>query len=942
MNRRNLTCTAALFVSLITFSCSDIANLTTPKSVSVKSSGARYEVPLGTVEFNVSDKLSVSALQEKIGDTADIYDYNAGGNDTVQEYIIDYPLSSIPLDFSSYLSNLDLLDQTANPTKWEKSEAKPDVSFSKTISPDIANKINSAFDSGSPQTIRIYEPGSGNTLSTSDTTKYGSNGLSLDMTISEPLFSTMSYYTGGINIIVQQSSTPSSDFAFTVRAILKVDGKEVSSSGAAQNLTNGGTLIIPLDGVTLKPNFSIVFDGTTQNGTLLQEDTYSVSAAISDASKLKEVTGLTLTDSQLGSNSSVSISQDVDTSALNGYLISSVINEGSVSYNGVLPDGWSGVTCTSTVGISGGMTVASSDFTDVNDTSKNYLINKTANLNNVALTPATTTIGGDIKLAVNNATVVFPKDGSAVTISINGTCSIASLGTTVIDESKMIDSSTLTTDVSKELPDTVKTYLKSIVFHTEDENTPSLGLTGTIDSNFDVADMTMKIAVASTMFNMTAASNYDTLNFATLSADNSFSIKQTNDVTVTPSLNSTADIKATVSLFGTNNSSHPEYVTLNSFVFGKTYYITPTYDVSYNWSTVTLDTSGINLSNTLKTGFNIKSILNSYLSDSNNTLLDNVEFNDIKSYLYVKEPAFTSTSAVTTNPLSGIAMSGKVQAVTYTEDSSGNIATTAAITDSSGNDISYLIGSSSSTAELTLINDDSSIDFATISKNSTDGIITTAKTTLFNTSSYSSEINNITNIINVKPETLGLKYDMTFGKNGANELTLTKAQVNTLTSSSGTASINMSVAIVFPLSLDITDEIKDVNILKLSGNEITDDLLNRDSADDSSKWKDYAELVSYIECDYRIINSTGLVCSGVFSDTASGLSKTITCNNAEHALKLSRTEVDNIFDNYPFTPTMLMTFEKGNVSIPRDAEFGVTATMAAETDGEYAIWGDKE
>jgi hypothetical protein len=932
MNRTCFTCASLVCFALAVFSCSDISNLTTPKSVSVKSSGATYNVPLGSGSIAMSKYLSASKLQENIGSTAEVYDYNnpavkTDSGEIEQQFLINYPLTSIPLDFSSYLDSMDFSSSLSKDIS--KDIAIPsfdDVTFQQNITvPDLDDTIANSFQS-STQTLSIPEPGALTTWSTTDLT-YFPGGLSITINVSSPVYTSIAYRSGYINITVAPpSTTPYSDFVFMATAKLEEDGTVLSSSGTIpQDLTSGGTLSIPLAGVTLGQKFTVLFDGSVSGGTLTNYNTYSVSSALSSV-KISKVTGVTMSASDLGSSGIVSVNQTVSMSSVSDYLISAVVSSGSIAFKSALPDGWSGVNCDADVGLNGGVTVGTlSDATPVSGDMTQYLVNKYVDLSGKTITPNDIVITGTVTLSLDNATVVFPEDDSDVTVSMTGTCSIGSLGKTTVNIDKLVDTSTLTQSITQDFPDEVVTYIKSITFS-------EIGINGTVTNTLPANDMTATVTVSSTMFQMNNISD----SVALSGTDNTLAIKK-EDVTVNPSsTNKTADFIVGVGLSngGTGTyAANTSYITFDTLSFGATYNFAAAMTCTYDWTSITLNTSSTEQKDTISTGLNMSTLLSDYLKGDTSNLLDNVELSGVKAYVYVKKPVFTANSDVTKNPLDDLSFSGIIKAVSCTLDNDGNVTATTDIIDSSGTNVSNLVVSDENGFEFC----DDTVNFASKADSN---LLITAGDDLF--TPYSADTTGLNDVFNAKPDNLGLYYDITLQNGSSGELTLTKTQVDALKSSTGTTAISISVAIVLPLSVDIVnDGIQIDNVLSLAGNEITEDMLNRDSATDSSDWKTYSDLVESITLTYKAINSTGLDFSAGFADSASGLSKSLTLDGKTHTLSLSRDDIESIFNTYPFEPKISMKIADGTVSIPRDAEFGITAILSATTDGEYVIWGEK-
>ena len=100
-----LFASAALFILLT--GCVQFQNMTVPKKVQVKTT-AEYNFTIAEFEKDFSDKLSAATIQSSIGENLEFYDYNPGGNEKVQQYLLRMPLQEVPLDFGSYMESIDI------------------------------------------------------------------------------------------------------------------------------------------------------------------------------------------------------------------------------------------------------------------------------------------------------------------------------------------------------------------------------------------------------------------------------------------------------------------------------------------------------------------------------------------------------------------------------------------------------------------------------------------------------------------------------------------------------------------------------------------------------------------------------------------------------------------------------------------------------------------
>ena len=105
LNKYNLLTSTALV--LLFTGCVQFQDMTVPKKVQVKTT-AEYNFTIAEFEKDFSDKLSAATIQSSIGENLEFYDYNPGGNEKVQQYLLRMPLQEVPLDFGSYMESIDI------------------------------------------------------------------------------------------------------------------------------------------------------------------------------------------------------------------------------------------------------------------------------------------------------------------------------------------------------------------------------------------------------------------------------------------------------------------------------------------------------------------------------------------------------------------------------------------------------------------------------------------------------------------------------------------------------------------------------------------------------------------------------------------------------------------------------------------------------------------
>ncbi|HAH60857.1 MAG TPA: hypothetical protein DCL73_02020, partial [Treponema sp.] len=242
--------TAGIFASAVfaLASCSNIAKMQVPESVSVKTN-ATYSANFGSYSKNLSDYISAETITEQISNSSfSVYDYNPGSSADFQEFLIKYPVIDKTIDVGSSISDIDLTSAGSS-ASINQSFAIPDLSrtFTQNISfSDLNSRINSetTIASGS---VQVIDPGTAQTVDSVHVP-------AVTLTITSPEFSTLTYRSGSLVVsVTAPGGTTLTKLSLT--AVLKnaSTNATISTSGEA-DVYNGGTLTIPLDGKTLVPS----------------------------------------------------------------------------------------------------------------------------------------------------------------------------------------------------------------------------------------------------------------------------------------------------------------------------------------------------------------------------------------------------------------------------------------------------------------------------------------------------------------------------------------------------------------------------------------------------------------------------------------------------------------------------------------------------------------
>ena len=431
---------ACLIPAISFYSCS-VFNFEMPESVTVKANAA-YEFPLGGYSLQFAEEINVGKLQDILEDddgesdsVFHVYDYRPDGKDAdgVMTYILDYQIANIPLTV----------------------EADSDIgsiSFDTTFdAPDFSGMIGKDFLNGS-SSFKVTESGQ-------DFTLQGDVLPSIDFKITSPDFDRMTFRKGELKISLSKSGeNVTENFEMRIGVALKDMNDNVireKTIEESDNLADGGTISLNLDGAEIGTQLKLVFSGRISGGTLGITHEYSVSAGLSDV-KFAKITGLTMDEETLGERSKLPIEQKFSLNGMNTFLSEATIEKGSLSFSCEYPDGWSGIIIEETnFFLNGALELESDEFKNGSGDG-NFILNKTASMDGKTIHPSSSKDEKErkyevftyaennkndcsyLKFSVKNATIIFAEDGNDK-ITLNGSCEIESLKNLVIDISSLND-----------------------------------------------------------------------------------------------------------------------------------------------------------------------------------------------------------------------------------------------------------------------------------------------------------------------------------------------------------------------------------------------------------------------------------------------------------------------------------------------------------------------
>lgn len=397
-----LFASAALFILLT--GCVQFQNMTVPKKVQVKTT-AEYNFTIAEFEKDFSDKLSAATIQSSISENFEFYDYNPGGNQEVQQYLLRMPLEEVPLDFGSYMESIDI-GKNLDAMNFEQDIPIPNLQLNaeQEIDLEILNTMMIGL-------LAVK----GN---------IGTGPQKVNFTG----FSTVSISSGKLTINTESAKGTVKLYS----ASGLTDAECSSATPIATGTLKSGKVVFDLSGKTLyaKETFiDFVDDNTNQEfvGTL------------NETAKISKVTGLTQGDQTIKLDP-VSFKGAGESSPVKECVFS---DDSKLSLNITTPN-WDGVTITKNIKLSGGLDLTFSD-------------SETESLKDKIYTNQDIILEPELTLTFSNATIDFTsKPKFELSSEIKGFESV-----TV----KLPEGVKTSFDVKQELPRSASSMVKEIVWN---------------------------------------------------------------------------------------------------------------------------------------------------------------------------------------------------------------------------------------------------------------------------------------------------------------------------------------------------------------------------------------------------------------------------------------------------------------------------------------------
>lgn len=889
-----------------------------PESVSVKTD-AEYNFTIGTFSEKLSKYLSVDTLTEQMESSSsdvsfNVYDYYpesdrqkiASGGTASQKFLVDFSLQEIPIDIGSYLDKMDFADQLKG-MSFDQTFDVPDLSVSSFEEPINLSNINKKIRENADLNFGAI------------TIPHGINGTlseeqcpSQNVTVKAPEFRALEFYSGSLvlTIICNEPTVVSTNLKIS---LLDGDDKEITSVSNIDLFTKS-EIFLPLAGKTLVPKMKLKVSGTSSGGTSGNNSTYSISASFSDDSTISRATGLTMSIDPVSINQAVEIeTEDAFVSCEIGDK--SETEKSILSITTKLPDGWTGVTATREINLSGAITAADAEF-DKTVEGGEYLINRTLPLKGKTYSKKGTdgvlsgdiNVGGTINISLTNAEIVLP-DGNAPQIMISTLCSITKVTSMTIDLAKYESPIETKVEVDEDLPSEVSDFIETINLKPSGMN---VSYYNTLPEGNDIG-----FTVKSSFFGI--ADKTDTMTGGTGTADEPSGKMEFlgEGKTVNTASENIIDFSVEMEFPG-KTEKNPDYVTLKNIEIGKSYAVGVTVEPVFDWESIKLKTAMTEVKGNVDTGLNVSEIFKSLTDElGDDSFISRIELTQIPLYLYSIVPSV----------IEGFTFTGNLTAAAYDEEG-------------------QVVGK-----EKEIQSDDIMSEYSVLpalqKAAGSDSIVTG-----FGDTSHST---NIADLFNVHASgNIKIDYNFNLGKSdpGSSDPTIEIEKAKLEQFGEDSVSIRLHARLVLPLELKVAEldenpnEPVVIDIMKLMDLEPGDDLFSRSEPTDLDDMEKYIDAIDSAGIRYSVKNNV------LQSDKVPYIeldTQDDSLQNEKYNISFStgtlNIEIDDMKDilrSYPFSPTVNLKIPVGTYKIPRNAEAGVGLSVYIKTDGTVNLFGGDE
>lgn len=966
-----------------------------PKSVAIETD-ASYKFQVGSYTKSLKEELSAKNITEKINSNSqsgsatknsnyelNIYDYT-GKSKTDRQLLADITFGKMEFDISKLLpSDLDFENAFSGSSESQSQSQEitiPDLTSS--ISENAMTIELGDFSKEIPQKIQFEDT----TVPIPDTTISISESAAQSTTLISPIdikvktengtFESMTFASGSsLEITLNpptSSSTIQSGFSATIGCILyNVNGESknqvTKSEQKPLSTTEATTISIPLDNKILGKNISVGFfgqitgsetTGTSGTGTP-QTYSYSVKSKFTDTTSISKISGATMDFSGDESSSGKSSLDFKNTIAKteNSPFVECTIGDGTLNIACEKPNGWSGITFTPEITVSGGLSAQNSDWTNAEGSdSANYVINKNLSLANKKYKNEDITISGKVKVKLENAEITFSDETKS--LSVKPTCTISKITSAVANLKSVISKLEYKVEYDLDGKDKISDYVESVTL--ESGTGIRIPYTNTLPEGNDISvkyySSFLKIGEATNQKTETMKSFGDEKESDGTEKQGTMSFLSESEQTITLSTNQKIDFNVKLELpqtgLPTDYSSVADkdfYTVLKDIELGKTYKLNIGNPESvFNWKEAKVKTDKIDTSftQTIDTGIDMSSVLSS-ITDSigDSEFLKSFSISEVPMYLYVAKPGIDA--------FKDLSLEGKIVAKT-TDTSTGT-----------ENKKVVLMGKEESgtvtAEELKTVSAIPELDTET---NLNQNLVTKAIDE--KSASISKDIKEL--LDTTQSGNLSLEYaiNVKSGTSGSdNTVTVTREEFENLQKSENGAatSVGVHARIVIPLEFGINPkdasgnetENLEIDIKKLlkkssdSGSSesggtsepLTDkekDLFGRDSATDLGSIEKYLNLVESAAIYYEIGNELLKYTEASKNFTVemdskiAGIDKmTFSAGNGNLTVKTS--DFQKMMETYPFEPELKIILPKGNIVVPTESTVSLSAALKVKTKG---------
>jgi len=445
MRRKRCTGAAAIAGSGLALILAFAVSCNPPfSSVRITGNPSIY-APLGSRTFQMADYFAVrdltDSLNEAMGGEGRAYDFidaSSPAERQIQKVLVHFPLAEVPLDFSSYMEDLDL------GTSFDVQI--PEQSF--TVPPLAANR-QSTLDIDVNQMVVDTANAGMEPMSIGSVTETGSPTLvtaSYSGTASTTNYDTVTFSGGTYTLTFSEVTGAGPGLTLTLTRIVLRNGATVIAQAdyAVNLLAPGGAIAnLPLAGLTLPADYDVDFTVTTSNGTLGNTHSLSATAAISQDTGIASATGLQFTEA---------VSLDSDVLALGidpATFYGADIGAGTLTLSlSAMPGTGFGVAVDADVVQAGGLNIPVT------------VIGTPISLAGQHVSPADATFSGDATITATNASITVPPSG-VISLDCEVAVDVTSLSSLTVIPGEPID---LHETVNEALSADVAEWVQSVRF----------------------------------------------------------------------------------------------------------------------------------------------------------------------------------------------------------------------------------------------------------------------------------------------------------------------------------------------------------------------------------------------------------------------------------------------------------------------------------------------